>query len=721
MTTAISKLRPSLLPDENRLREQDLDLDSLNLALKGAASVHIDETICDGQVERTIEGASTITIQIIDRERNILNSGRLGDKVDILIDGLWFRLVRVEKRGIKLILTFEDREVAILRLYRKPLIVKRGKMTRERFVERMINEVKEMKIPYVIPALEQFPDKNPKPNDFNTEPAAVGNTLYRRNPGFAPDPRITVRGLIATQSQIDNTDIVLQTGAALNAPRPVMVAAIEVINEESNATNHPPGAGDLDSVGLFQQRAKYYSPDDPKKLNDITFASDIFFRHAIAAYKSDPTMAPEYIARKAQNVEYMGQRIISLWHSFREEAERTVTRWGSVSGTAQTANANAIDPAAFAGAGTGTGGSYSFTRGLPAIVNGVKKIKFESTWDCAGRMADEIQARRFMSTGTFFFISEHQLFLSKPRMKINEDSEGVDNIDFSYDVGHHHSQSDNSHTADVNVECWIHRWDAPPGSTIEIFDMGPLDGRWLVTNVSRPLFSQKGTITLRKPRPRLPEPNLDRNALIDAKLPPLIDHPSILDIPQPSLVSPAAGTSADLAKQILAKAELGFYHDDNGQQIKQLQTIAAGRTLTNTLGEQVTINPKVLGAIMTLLNHNYTIGTYALCTDHSTNVKGGGVSQHTMGEAVDISSVGAVGSGRRVIGDGDPGTTAIIKQVMQILAQLSPWDLICAGNGHFDASVANLQIDNQNSRSGEWVPGHRDHIHVSFKPGARDS
>lgn len=708
MTTAVQKLRPSVLVNENRLRQQDIDLSSLKLALKGSASLDIEENVIDGDIERTIDGASTVTITLLDRDRNILNSGKLKDGCDINLDGLWFRLVSVRKQGNHLTLIFEDREVAILRLYRKKRIVKRGKMTRERFVENMIREVRETKIPYVIPALELLPAK-----DFAPKVRSTGTTQYERRPGFAPNPAITVRGITATYLQILNTDKVLQVGASMGAPRSCMVAAIEVINEESNASNLP--YGDRDSIGLFQQRIQFYGTKE--QLLNIEFSAGIFFRGAIKAYNSNPAQTPEEIAVRAQL-----SGTTRLWIPYRQEAERTVSRWGFISGSTPLANANAQDSAAYDTASSGRNGAYAFTRGLPAVVNGVKKVKLEDTWTCTGRMADEVQMRRFMSAGTFFFISEMQLFMSAPRMRVTEETDGIDSIDFIYDTGRHHSQSDNSHTANVTITAWVDKWDCPPGATIEIYDMGMLDGRWLITSITRSLFSQKATIVAKKPRPKLPEPNLDREALVDRALGTVLDHPSTLDAPRGPMVleTPVAGSAASMAKQILDKHTLGFYSDDNGRQIEQLKQVAAGRQLTNSGGQKVSMNPKVLGAILTLLNSGYYVGSYALVSDHSYNVRGGGVSQHSLGEAIDISSVGNSATGRRVIGDGKSDTTLIIKEVMLVLRKLYPWDLICAGNGQFDPSVANLQLDNTAPKGGEWVSGHRDHIHVSFARGSRD-
>ena len=54
-------------------------------------------------------------------------------------------------QGIELTLTFEDREVAVLRTYDSWKIASRDKVTRAEFILSLITEVKEFKIPVMIP------------------------------------------------------------------------------------------------------------------------------------------------------------------------------------------------------------------------------------------------------------------------------------------------------------------------------------------------------------------------------------------------------------------------------------------------------------------------------------------------------------------------------------------------------------------------------------------
>src|SRR5215831_12083280 len=149
---------------QRELMGDDVGIHHLSLQMASKFKIELTEAILDATVERTIEGASTLTITVLDRDRKLLRSGRLATKTDIKIDGLWFRLVSVEKNGDNLILTFEDREIAVLRTYANKLkaggqlrqsdFASRDQITRAQFVLRLIREVKEFKIPWVIPELE---------------------------------------------------------------------------------------------------------------------------------------------------------------------------------------------------------------------------------------------------------------------------------------------------------------------------------------------------------------------------------------------------------------------------------------------------------------------------------------------------------------------------------------------------------------------------------------
>jgi murein DD-endopeptidase MepM/ murein hydrolase activator NlpD len=148
--------------------------------------------------------------------------------------------------------------------------------------------------------------------------------------------------------------------------------------------------------------------------------------------------------------------------------------------------------------------TYEFYRGLPPSSK-IRKQKFggkwgpENSWDCIQRLAQEVQWRAFFVSGVFYFIAEDKLYKSQPIAMLSEDADGIESIDGDYDEG--------KKTATLTVKCRMGRWAAPPGSVVGIQNMGPWNGRWLVNDVERSAFDDLGTITLKKPLPRLPEPS----------------------------------------------------------------------------------------------------------------------------------------------------------------------------------------------------------------------
>lgn len=81
----------------------------------GPLSIDVTTAIQDVLIERNIAAASTVTLQITDPFRTILNSGifQFGDV--LYLDGLTFTLVEQTKTGDQEQLIFEDQSVAALR------------------------------------------------------------------------------------------------------------------------------------------------------------------------------------------------------------------------------------------------------------------------------------------------------------------------------------------------------------------------------------------------------------------------------------------------------------------------------------------------------------------------------------------------------------------------------------------------------------------------------
>jgi murein DD-endopeptidase MepM/ murein hydrolase activator NlpD len=449
-----------------------------------------------------MDGASTLSLTVLDDDLSLLRSDRLRKGAEIEIDGLFFRLCGVKKSGRQLTLVFEEREINLLRQrkYSKPKIALRANMTRAEFVLSLLNEVTETKIRYVIPELHKVQPVEKatdiggtsNPTDRNTgfppeatQPVSVDPTRHQ-NPGGNVGLGLTVKGVQITTSQLRNANAILVTGQGMSARRKVLVCSIMTAIQEATLNNL--SGGDRDSVGLFQQRASWGSFRDR---HDPVTAARLFFRPAIQVDKQQPNLGYSELCQAVQRSAFP-----NAYAQWRDEAERIVTAWGlpggDHEGSMSDSNSSSSTPA--------QPQPYHFYRGVPPK-KGKTAWGRENSWTCLTRLAQQVNWRAFEVAGAIYFIDEEDLFKSKAIMTITEETEGIDSIDFDYD--------ENKESGNATVSCHIKRWKAPPGSVIKLFKLGPVNGRWLVSTVSRDLFSTDATIELKKPRPALPEPSKD--------------------------------------------------------------------------------------------------------------------------------------------------------------------------------------------------------------------
>jgi hypothetical protein len=496
-----SKLQPSRLSDQLELLRDDVDLSSLNLALKGSESFHLLEAVTDGRIQRTIEGASTVTFTVADPDRALLksgfvsasqdvavrtghtlayrSSGLLGRNTDIELDGLWFRLTAVSKTGDSIDLTFEDREVALLRSYPHPGAAHHGFKSvpgnllpsgRARFAEDLVGEVSE-----IDGGIRFFA------NDLQHTMDALAGTAHHKDKGLTADQTITVKHHAATKEQLDNLERVLIVGAGLKARRKVLVCAVMVITQESSALQ---SATNGVHVGLFQQDPAYWPAERTPEPDAFAF-----FNTAISADKQHPHLA---FADLCEEVQASGQG--SLYAQWHDEAENTVDAFLADD---QSLPALAAAYQASAAAAGGAAEKNLLVRGQLSTVNGKKQYVREDNWTCLQRLAGEVGYRCFCVSGTVYFVSEPWLFRTKLAATISEASPEVDSIDGDFNQG--------KKVAQITVNCRASRWQAPPGTLIAVADAGPFSGRWLVNTIQRGVFKQDAVITAKKPRPILAE------------------------------------------------------------------------------------------------------------------------------------------------------------------------------------------------------------------------
>jgi NlpC/P60 family len=520
--SAGAKLSQSRLSDQLELMRDDVDLSSLQLIAAGRPSLDVLAAVTAGSVARTTLGASTLTVILEDRDNRILTSGIFGSDltllqrdtsllktgiefsqpVDTRIDGLWFRLVNLRSSGTRLTLTFEDREVAVLRSYPPPgdpstfKVFAASRMTRAAVMQWLIREAKELDIRIhfgrsIVATGDVF-----NPVTVTPGPEPQQSKDLQRKPGFPPgEDTVRVKNVIATPTQLSNIQRVLDIGESFGSAMTykLLVVSVMVITVESNAGKPFP----LNGGGLFQQEDVFPRPPGDGPRGDIEADARAFFTAALKLNAEYPSVTYGMLAALIQR-----PKVFSVTHTdpagnlygqYEAEASHTVDEYLGTSisdpGTGATSPFTVPDVPPL------DGNKAQFERGQVKIVGGVKSVVRESNWACLQRLASEVGWRVYCVSGTVYIVTDEDLFRSRVRMVADRDTEGVNSVDFEIDTAMAGAQA--------TVNCRIGRWQAPPGSVAQLRNAGPADGRWLVQSVSRDLFTPAGTITLSKPQPTL--------------------------------------------------------------------------------------------------------------------------------------------------------------------------------------------------------------------------
>jgi hypothetical protein len=466
-TKAIKNVRPGkLLEGESRhLKGIRSKIDDVKLS-GSVFRATVTDAVVEAKLIRTIEGASTVTIAVHDPKGELRRSKLLTGSYDIELDGLHFRLVAVSRQGDTLTLTHEDREVARLRKARGPLKAYRDQLTRAEFLLQMAREVKPP-IPFYSPELHA---RQPIESARQGRQRATERKSERGGKGLA-GVDITVKGAKASSEQVSNIERVLNTGLSHGANKKVLVSAVMTITQESFATNL--SGGDAPGYsGLFQQNDSW--PGDPR---DIEKAATNYFTDApttqggaIGYDRAHPSASPGQIAQAVQASAHP-----SAYDQWENEATKTVE--------------------AFAG---GAGATLTTSREVEKRYAFARKAN-ESSWDAMGRLAEEVNWRRFVANGILYYVAEPDLLDSEIRFVVNDGKPGIEDIGFEWDMG--------QEVDEVAISARTRDWAAPPGTVAAVHGQGPADGRYIVSSIETNLLVESAaSITLKRPQKPLPEP-----------------------------------------------------------------------------------------------------------------------------------------------------------------------------------------------------------------------
>lgn len=482
--TAAGQVFPWLSVEDSELRALVIETAALNGEKLDARIVG---ALQDISFERTILGASVLSLVMLDPYGDLLDSGLFSQSVDFELPApngrmLSYRMVRVKTGPPTLTVEFEERAVYRVRSRRRVRKASRAEMTRAEFVRMLVREVGG--IPFFSPELKV---KQPigKVQDVETE----AKKKDERAPGFGSSTP-TVKGKNATRSQIRLLEQALDTAISRGDPEDAMIGLVMAMTQESVVVNmrgvrtaggNPGGeAGPLIDVGVLHQNSRYWpaTRDVPK---DVT-----------------PFLSKLRASLKAHKDQSIGWNVDQVQRSYTvntPQQGKDYDQWESEARETVAAYTGDADLTAGAGTQQPYRKRYEFRTTEPGAE---KRIDW---WTATGALADEVQFRRFVDLGTFFYVSDEYLQKQAARQSITRDKlpAGVVQVRVGdFDTG--------KPKATIEITVFLDVLEPPIGAVWVIHGYGPCDGRYLITKVNGSYLNPKAVVTLEKARPILPEP-----------------------------------------------------------------------------------------------------------------------------------------------------------------------------------------------------------------------
>lgn len=280
---------------------------------------------------------------------------------------------------------------------------------------------------------------------------------------------LTVKRAPANAHQQEMGKLIVQITRGRGGDQESCAGAVATAIQESGLSNI--SHGDRDSVGLYQQRPSQ--------------------GWGTVAQIRDPNYAINKFLDKFLSFRQRGMGWLQASHQTQKSGHPNApAQWYSEG----MAFANGVTGSADAG-GSGAGGfrikPYEFSRG--------SADKPETSWDCMGRLAEEVKWRRFMSRGELWYASENWMFEKQDwHYRFTEEAPGILKLSFKFET--------RSDASEMNVTVIAGRYAIVPGMIIRVAEQGPADGDWIVKTVRRSWQEPTAEIQLARKQPKLPEP-----------------------------------------------------------------------------------------------------------------------------------------------------------------------------------------------------------------------
>jgi hypothetical protein len=483
----------------------ELDLDDLVLNWSGrkVKDLQAKGAVTAVQVDATLEGAPTVTINLRDPDRHVFRRryGRtrrrprsrragpvqvdegwdaitppdvLGRPMQIELDGVIYQLVKAayQHGSGELALTFEHELVYLLKRHKGAKRAPRERVTRAQFILSLVRElepeVQRRRYRFVCPELNvrQPIDKGQRRRTSTGTTAtssggsgSSGRSLDRVYPKHSAGQR----GVRFTPAQVR------ACAAAGGFWGQELTAMEQIAHGESD---YYPGVVSFDQgYGLWQMTPRVWGAAAKQWL------AELGGMHALTN--------PIVNAKLAHRLYVDAGKSFSPWYGTRY---LTV---GAGPGNGRPSRADSRD----LGETVSEGGSSEGTA-TSRTVTETKSYQFarargESSWAAITRLAGEVKWRAYMVGNSLYYMSDEALYGRRPRYQVGPDHPAVLELGYDVDWG--------KPVSEASLTVTLARWEAPPGSVILLEGFGPPDGRWLVASTSRDYFTPTAEVKLLQP------------------------------------------------------------------------------------------------------------------------------------------------------------------------------------------------------------------------------
>jgi hypothetical protein len=634
------------------------DMGALSTLNGVATTTKLRRALGDVSVELTMDGASVLSLPIIDPDLSILRAHELlGDRVELDLGERFvgFRRWRMYRPnriggfsldGTTTALKFWDLGAAALK-GQTGALRKSHSLGIEALVNLLAREAS---------AATGFDLTVVAPRPGETLPTTDIDGGSVGDYGFSQDSskNVTLGGHPATTEQLKNINIELQTAveekaSARAALALVLACIVEPAGYKGSGPFDNPAGGDADSAGILQVRGATVAAMRRRGIDidnrDPAACGRVFLNvgfwgkgGAIKIARENPTQTAGWIAQQVQGSAYPrrydehhaeGVQIIEQWSG------KTLALWHTVTGAAHDSKkAKAARPA-------------EWRRGTAT--------KAESSWAMLDRYSQQLGRRRFTCGNRLVVARDQDLILATPHQTITPTDAALTEriaIDDNMAAG--------VQTIDLTVlrDAWI----TPPGGVAEVAEAGVANGPWLVETVTATASQPTLSVTLTQP---------------------------VTEVPKKATRKPAKKTKSAELDALLNDGKRGHVEFPDG---------------VNKPGQPVTFETT---RYVELVAGIYGKPLIVSCgTNHKKYASSGLISDHSTGHAVDLGMVLNRGTNDGPVGDAIATAALMAAGWPQAKAVRS-----AQAGGLFTIVHAGLRIQVI------WkAPDHHDHVHVGARP-----